>query len=68
MMESTCVASSIVDLQFLTIIGGLTLIYFAVKLSWNIYHVWKVYLAPTYPDFSKYGKWSGTRAAFSFTL
>ena len=45
--------------QFLIAIGTLTVVYFVFNFIWNLYHAWKVYLAPTYPDFSKYGVWSG---------
>ena len=30
-----------------------------LKFASKIFHALKVYAFPTYPDFSKYGKWSG---------
>ena len=49
----------VLDWSFLTIIGALTLFYYILNITWKIYRNWKLFFAPTYPDFSKYGKWSG---------
>ena len=45
--------------ETLTYIGACTVAYCLFKLILVIHHNWKVYFAVTYPDFSKFGKWSG---------
>ena len=40
-------------------IGVLFTSYLFLKYLLKIYHALRVYIFPTYPDFSKYGKWSG---------
>ena len=44
---------------FLYLIGLLTVLFYMLKLAFIVYMKWIVYVVPTYPEFSRFGKWSG---------
>jgi len=50
-LEETCI-------QVLAVIGFLTAAYIFLKFAYKMFHALKVYGFKSYPDFSKYGKWS----------
>ena len=46
------------DLNFFTYIGIFTAAYVGWTIITWVYRIWKLYIVPTYPDFSSFGKWS----------
>ena len=45
--------------KLFTIAGALSIGYLCLKFAFKVCHALRVYAFKTYPDFSKYGKWSG---------
>lgn len=46
-------------MDFLSLIGSVTVVYFLYHVLINLYHACTVHLFPSPVDFFKYGKWAG---------
>ena len=47
------------QMDFLSLIGGVCVVYFLFKLATSLYFAFTVYISPAPVNYSKYGKWSG---------